>query len=50
MGMLLYMEELKRNEKAKKVEQQKEEPVAEPVEAKNEEPVKRGRPARKQGK
>ena len=45
MGMLLYMEELKRNEKAKKV---KEVPVPEPVEAKKEEPVKRGRPARRQ--
>ena len=47
MGMLLYMEELKRNSKAKK-EEVKEVPASEPIEAKKEEPVRRGRPARRQ--
>lgn len=48
MGMLLYMEELKRNAKAEK-EKKVEKPVSEPVEEKKEEPVvRKGRPSRKQ--
>ena len=47
MGMLLYMEELKRNEKKAK-EKKEEIPFSEPMEAPTAEPVWRGRTSRKQ--
>ena len=47
MGMLLYMEELKRNKKKAK-EKKEEIPFSEPMKEPKEEPVRRGRTSRKQ--